>query len=89
MHIDEQTKIQQENAEKLAEWDALHQAEAERQRLQSACEELARERESRLRTWMEAGGSPEDFDKAWPSMQQALIMERHKARQDRAEDVWS
>jgi hypothetical protein len=42
---------------------------------------------------MENGGDPQDFDRAWPSIQTAILEERYNARQyarhARAEDIWS
>jgi hypothetical protein len=38
---------------------------------------------------MENGGDPEAFERAWPSMQVAIMEERYKARLAYAEDIWS
>jgi hypothetical protein len=36
-------------------------------------DELAREKKYRLESWMENGGDPEAFERAWPSMQVAIM----------------
>jgi hypothetical protein len=38
---------------------------------------------------MENGGDPESFERAWPQMMQAIMEERYRSRQERAEDHFS
>jgi hypothetical protein len=61
--------------------------------LSRAREELQGEKERRLTFWMENGGDPADFAKAWPSMMQQIIEERYALEQyerlSRVEDLFA
>src|SRR5688500_13189894 len=91
--LDERVAHERELVERRAAWDQEHARKQEAERLQTAREELDREKKLRLDSWMENGGDPKDFDRAWPSMQTAIREERYKARRERAqervEDLWS
>jgi hypothetical protein len=52
-------------------------------------DELAREKKHRLDPWMSNGGDPESFERAWPSMMQAIMEESYRSRQERAEDLFA
>jgi hypothetical protein len=93
MNLEERMQHQKELAERRRLWEEDFARRKEEERLQHAREELAREKQARLDSWMDNGGSPEDFDRAWPSIQTAILEERYNARQyarqARAEDIWS
>jgi hypothetical protein len=38
---------------------------------------------------MSNGGDPESFERAWPSMMQAIMEESYRSRQERAEDLFA
>jgi hypothetical protein len=38
---------------------------------------------------MSNGGDPEAFERAWPSMMRAIMEERYRSRQERAEDLFA
>jgi len=86
---DTQIRYAKENAEKRRIWEQEHARQKEQRRLQYAREELALEKKRRLESWMSGGGDPESFERAWPSMQTAILQERYQSRHARAEDVWS
>jgi len=85
--IDAQIKWEREKAEKRRLWDEDFARRKEEERLSLAREELAREKRHRLDSWMSGGGDPEAFERAWPSMMQAIMEERYRSRQERAEDI--
>lgn len=85
MDANAEMKWRRENAEKRRVWEEDFARRKEEERTRHAREELARERKSRLDSWMSHGGDPEDFERAWPS----IMQEKLKARQERAEDIWS
>jgi len=87
MGMEEQIKWEAEKAEKRRLWEADFARRKEEERLQLAREELAREKKHRLDSWMSNGGDPQTFERAWPSTMQAIMEERYKTRQDRAEDI--
>ena len=87
--IDAQIKWEREKAEKRRVWEENFARRKEEERLNLAREELAKERKARLDSWMSNGGDPQDFERAWPSMMQAIMEERYRSRQERAEDLFS
>jgi hypothetical protein len=87
--IDAQIKWEREKAEKRRIWEVDFARRKEAERLRQAREELAREKKHRLDPWMSNGGDPESFERAWPSMMQAIMEERYRSRQERAEDLFS
>jgi hypothetical protein len=87
MDIDAQMKVQRDNAEKRRLWEEDFARRKEEERLQHARAELAREKKYRLDSWMSNGGDPKDFERAWPSMQTAILNEKYRSRLARAEDI--
>ena len=87
--IEEHMRHQKELAERRRLWEEDFARRKEEERLRLAREELAREKKHRLNSWMSNGGDPADFERAWPSMQTAIMQEKYRARQNRAEDIWS
>jgi hypothetical protein len=87
--IDAQVRRAKENAEKRRMWDEEFARKKEEEGLRLAREELAREKKRRLDSWMSNGGDPADFDRAWPSMQAAILEERYRSRRNRAEDLFA
>jgi hypothetical protein len=91
--LDERVAHERELAERRKAWDQEHARRKEAERMQNARDELAREKKRRLDSWMEGGGSPEDFDRAWPSIQREILEERYNTRQyerhARVEDIFS
>lgn len=83
--VDERVAHERGLAERRAAWDQEHARKQEAERLQHARDELAREKKLRLDSWMENGGDPKDFDRAWPQMQQNIMEERYKARREQAQ----
>jgi hypothetical protein len=62
-------------AEEEAERQRLAE-EAERQREAEVAAEWEREKESRRRQWLEAGGTESEFEEAWPELRKGILMER-------------
>jgi hypothetical protein len=87
--IDAQIKWEREKAKKRRIWEEDFARRKEEERLRLAREELAREKKHRLDSWMSNGGDPSDFERAWPSIQTAIMEERYRSRQDRAEDLFA
>ena len=87
--MEEQMRRARENREKRAIWEREHAREKEQERLELARKELALEKKHRLESWMSNGGDPEAFERAWPSMMQAIMEERYRNRQERAEDLFA
>jgi hypothetical protein len=87
--IDAQIKWEREKAEKRRVWEENFARRKEEERLRLAREELAREKEHRLDSWMSNGGDVEAFERAWPQMMAGIMEERYKARRERAEDLFS
>jgi hypothetical protein len=87
--IDEAVKWEMEKTEKRRLWEEDFARRKEEERLSLAREELAREKKHRLDSWMSNGGDPQDFERAWPSMMQAIMEERYRSRQERAEDLFA
>jgi hypothetical protein len=91
--IDAQIKWEREKAEKRRIWEEEFARRKEDERLQRARDELAREKQRRLDSWMSGGGDPADFAKAWPSIQREILEERYSTRQyerhARVEDIFS
>jgi uncharacterized protein with von Willebrand factor type A (vWA) domain len=79
--------------ERRTAWEQEHARKKEQERLSRAREELQEEKKRRLTHWMENGGDPADFDRAWPSMMQQIIEERYALEQyerlSRVEDIFS
>jgi hypothetical protein len=92
-NIKEQMERQAELKARRAAWDQEHARKKEQERLQQARDELESEKQRRLTFWMENGGSPEDFDRAWPSIQREILEEQYNAqryeRLARAEDLFA
>jgi len=82
-----QIKWEAEKAEKRRLWEEDFARRKQQEGLQRARDELAREKKHRLDSWMSNGGDPADFERAWPSMQTAIMQERYRTRLARAEDV--
>lgn len=89
MDIEAQIKWEREKAKKRRIWEEDFARRKEAERLRLAREELAREKKHRLDSWMSNGADPEAFERAWPSMMQAIMEERYRSRQERAEDLFS
>jgi hypothetical protein len=87
--IDAQIKWEREKAEKRRVWEEDFARRKEEKRLRLAREELAREKKSRLDSWMSNGGDPEAFERAWPQMMAGIMEERYRSRQERAEDLFA
>jgi hypothetical protein len=87
--IDAQVKRAKENADKRRMWEEDFARRKEEERLQLAREELTREKKHRLDSWMSNGGDPQDFERAWPSIQTAILEERYRSRRERAEDLFA
>lgn len=58
----------QKSAENMARYDAAVAAKREQERKDAAAAETEQFAEARLREWLDAGGSEEDFRAAWPQM---------------------
>ncbi len=90
--INEQMRHQKELAERRRLWEEDFARKKEQERLQHARAELDREKKKRLDSWMENGGDPQDFDRAWPSIQREILEERYSTRQyerhARVEDIF-
>src|SRR5215216_4157386 len=82
--IDAQVQHQKELAERRRLWEEDFARRKEEERLNRAREELAREKKHRLNSWMSNGGDPADFERAWPQMQQAIMEQKYRTRQERA-----
>ena len=89
MDVNADMKWAKEKAEKRRLWEEDFARKKDEERLRFAREELAREKKYRLESWMDNGGDPDAFERAWPSMQTAILQERYQSRHARAEDVWS
>ena len=87
MDMEGQIKWEAEKAEKRRLWEEDFARKKDAERLRLAREELAREKKHRLDSWTSNGGDPADFERAWPSMQTAIMQERYRTRLARAEDV--
>jgi hypothetical protein len=91
--LDERVAHERELAERRKAWDQEHARKKEQERLQNARDELAREKQRRLDSWMSGGGDPADFAKAWPSIQREILEERYNTRwidgHARVEDIFS
>jgi hypothetical protein len=87
--IDAQIKWEREKAEKRRVWEENFARRMEEERLRLAREELAREKKHRLNSWMSNGGDPADFERAWPQMQQVIMEQKYRSRQERAEDLFA
>jgi hypothetical protein len=79
--IEERVKHQKELQERRRLWEEDFARKQEAERLQNARDELAAEKQRRLTFWMESGGDPADFAKAWPSMMQQIVEERYALEQ--------
>jgi hypothetical protein len=88
-HLEDRIKWEKEKAEKRRIWEEDFARRKEAERLILAREELAREKKHRLDSWMNNGGDSSDFERAWPSMMQAIMEERYRSRQERAEDLFA
>jgi hypothetical protein len=87
--IDAQIKWEREKAEKRQIWEEDFARRKEEERLRLAREELMREKKHRLDSWMSNGGDPEAFERAWPSMMQAIMEQKYRSHQERAEDLFA
>src|SRR5215210_679405 len=87
MDMEGQIKWEAEKAERRRIWEEDFARRKDEERLRLARAELAREKKHRLDSWMSNGGDPADFERAWPSMQTAIMQERYRTRLARAEDV--
>jgi hypothetical protein len=86
--VNAEMKWAKEKAEKRRLWEENFARKKEEERMRHARDELAREKKSRLDSWMENGGSPEDFERAWPSMMRAVMEEKYRARLGRVDDIF-
>jgi hypothetical protein len=91
--IEERVKHQKELQERRRLWEEDFARKQEAERLQNARAELDREKKKRLDSWMENGGDPQDFDRAWPSIQREILEERYNTQRyaslARAEDLFA
>ena len=74
-----------EDAERIARYDAQLEARAEQRRKDQAVAETEKFAEARLREWLDAGGSEEDFRRAWPQMMAENLSERRSSGLSRAD----
>jgi hypothetical protein len=59
--------------------------ERENKRREEAAAALGAEKEMMKRSWLEAGGDEEGFEKSWPGMQNDLLADRARKEQDLAQ----
>ena len=89
MDVNADMKWANEKAEKRRLWEEDFARKKEEERLRFARDELAREKKRRLDSWMNNGGDPQHFERAWPQMMQTIMEERYRARRERAEDLFA
>jgi hypothetical protein len=61
--------------------------EQEQTRREEAAANLAAEKESAKRSWLEAGGDEKEFETAWPEMRTTLLSERALEQQRAAQQA--
>jgi hypothetical protein len=83
----EEMRRQKDLDERRRLWERDFAHKKEEERLRAARAELAREKKHRLDSWMSNGGDPQDFERAWPSIQTAIMEERYRSRREQAEDI--
>jgi hypothetical protein len=59
--------------------------EREQTRREAAVAALNAERGMMRRSWLEAGGDEEAFEKSWPAMRDTLLADRARSEQDLAQ----